>query len=104
MPGSQQLSLQLGRSPNRCARLIERTVLRENENDREVIDSMGRVEGKVAIVTGGAAGIGRAACMMLAREGAKVAVVDITDRPGEQVVSEIAAIRRYCRLLARRRA
>jgi NAD(P)-dependent dehydrogenase (short-subunit alcohol dehydrogenase family) len=50
---------------------------------------MGRVEGKVAIVTGGAAGIGRAACILLAREGAKVAVLDIDDESGKQVVSEI---------------
>jgi len=50
---------------------------------------MGRVEGKVAIVTGGATGIGKATCIMLAREGAKVAVVDITDKSGNEVVSEI---------------
>ncbi|MEX0827499.1 MAG: SDR family NAD(P)-dependent oxidoreductase, partial [Haliea sp.] len=40
---------------------------------------MKRVEGKVAIVTGGGLGIGRAACLLLAREGAKVAVTDIAD-------------------------
>lgn len=38
---------------------------------------MKRVENKVAIVTGGALGIGRAVCLELAREGAKVAVTDI---------------------------
>ncbi len=50
---------------------------------------MGRVEGKVAIVTGGAAGIGRATSLLLAREGAKVALLDIDDETGTQVVSEI---------------
>jgi len=50
---------------------------------------MGRVEGKVAIVTGGAAGIGKATCIMLAKEGAKVAVLDITDQAGKEVVSGI---------------
>ena len=50
---------------------------------------MGRVEGKVAIVTGGALGIGRATCLLLAKEGAKVAVTDVLDGPGREVVSEI---------------
>lgn len=50
---------------------------------------MNRVEGKVAIVTGGSLGIGKASCLLLAREGAKVAVTDIKDDEGEQVVAEI---------------
>ncbi|MGM0630189.1 MAG: SDR family NAD(P)-dependent oxidoreductase [Pseudomonadota bacterium] len=50
---------------------------------------MKRVEGKVAIVTGGALGIGRAVCLELAREGAKVAVTDIADDEGRKVVDEI---------------
>ncbi len=37
---------------------------------------MSRLEGKVAVVTGGARGIGRAICMAYAAEGAKVAVAD----------------------------
>jgi NAD(P)-dependent dehydrogenase (short-subunit alcohol dehydrogenase family) len=52
---------------------------------------MGRVEGKVAVVTGGALGIGRATCLLLAREGAKVAVMDVRDDAAAQVVEEIRA-------------
>jgi len=50
-----------------------------------------RVEGKVAVVTGGVLGIGRATSVLLAKEGAKVAVVDIKDAEGQDVVDEIAA-------------
>ncbi|HMB97936.1 MAG TPA: glucose 1-dehydrogenase [Balneolaceae bacterium] len=50
---------------------------------------MKRVEGKVAIVTGGSSGIGKASCQILADEGAKVAVTDIDDEKGQKVVEEI---------------
>jgi NAD(P)-dependent dehydrogenase (short-subunit alcohol dehydrogenase family) len=52
---------------------------------------MGQVEGKVAIVTGGASGIGAAAAETLAREGAKVLVTDIDERMGAEVVARIEA-------------
>lgn len=52
---------------------------------------MGRLSGKVAIVTGGALGIGRACCLRMAEEGASVAVTDIEDAEGEKLVSEIKA-------------
>jgi NAD(P)-dependent dehydrogenase (short-subunit alcohol dehydrogenase family) len=51
-----------------------------------------RVEGKTAIVTGGAKGIGRAACLLLAREGAKVAVTDTDDDAGRDVAERITAM------------
>lgn len=47
------------------------------------------LEGKVAIVTGGGAGIGRAVCLGLAREGAQVVVVDLNLENGKAVVEEI---------------
>jgi NAD(P)-dependent dehydrogenase (short-subunit alcohol dehydrogenase family) len=50
---------------------------------------MGRVHGKVAIVTGGAKGIGRSAALLLAQEGAKVVVTDIDHVGGESAVAEI---------------
>jgi NAD(P)-dependent dehydrogenase (short-subunit alcohol dehydrogenase family) len=52
---------------------------------------MGRVDGRVAIVTGGASGIGRGCALRLAEEGANVAVTDIQDEMGEKVVAEISA-------------
>jgi NAD(P)-dependent dehydrogenase (short-subunit alcohol dehydrogenase family) len=50
---------------------------------------MGQVEGKVAIVTGGASGIGAASAETLAREGAKVVVTDIDDALGAAVLDRI---------------
>ncbi len=50
---------------------------------------MDRVKGKTAIVTGAASGIGKAAAVLLAKEGARVAVTDITDNAGKEVVEEI---------------
>ena len=37
------------------------------------------LEGKVAVVTGGGSGIGEAICLRLARDGARVAVLDVND-------------------------
>ena len=48
----------------------------------------GRVSGKVAIVTGGAMGMGAAHCRLLAREGAKVVVADIAEDAGRAVAAE----------------
>lgn len=52
---------------------------------------MGSLDGRVAIVTGGARGIGRAYCLGLAHEGAIVVVADLNDP--RQVVEEIEASR-----------
>jgi NAD(P)-dependent dehydrogenase (short-subunit alcohol dehydrogenase family) len=51
---------------------------------------MGRLEGKVAIVTGGGSGIGEATARLLAREGASVVVADIDGSAAERVAGELA--------------
>ncbi|MGE3179413.1 MAG: SDR family NAD(P)-dependent oxidoreductase [Vicinamibacterales bacterium] len=53
---------------------------------------MDRVKGKVAIVTGGARGIGRAACRRLAQEGARVAIVDVNEADGRSLAEELTAV------------
>lgn len=50
---------------------------------------MGRVAGKVALITGGASGIGRGCAEVLAREGALVVVTDIQDAKGEETIAAI---------------
>jgi NAD(P)-dependent dehydrogenase (short-subunit alcohol dehydrogenase family) len=49
----------------------------------------GQVAGKVALVTGGASGIGEACCLTLAREGASVVVTDVDTSRGKAVVETI---------------
>jgi NAD(P)-dependent dehydrogenase (short-subunit alcohol dehydrogenase family) len=51
---------------------------------------MKRFEGKVAVVTGGGSGIGRATCLRFAEEGAAVAVAEIDEARGNSVAAEIA--------------
>ncbi|HEY5251238.1 MAG TPA: glucose 1-dehydrogenase [Acidimicrobiales bacterium] len=53
--------------------------------------AMGSLEGKVAVVTGGAMGIGRASAEIFAREGASVVVADIDEVGGQQTVATIEA-------------
>jgi NAD(P)-dependent dehydrogenase (short-subunit alcohol dehydrogenase family) len=50
---------------------------------------MKRFEGKVAVVTGGGAGIGRATCLRFAEEGAAVAIAEIDEACGKATAAEI---------------
>ncbi len=50
-----------------------------------------RLAEKVALITGGNSGIGKATCLLFAREGAKVAVSGRNESRGQEVVKEIVA-------------
>ncbi len=51
----------------------------------------GRLEGKIAVISGGAAGMGRTTALAFANEGATVAIFDIQKEAGEEVVQIIRA-------------
>jgi 3(or 17)beta-hydroxysteroid dehydrogenase len=57
---------------------------------------MGRLQGKVALVTGAASGLGRADATALVREGANVVVTDINETAGRALERELNQVREGC--------
>ena len=54
---------------------------------------MGRLEGRIAIITGGGSGIGRSSSVLFAKEGAKVVVACRNSEEGEETVRIIESIK-----------
>jgi len=48
-----------------------------------------RLDGKVALITGGGSGMGKVASVLFAAEGAKVVLTDVNDEAGEATVAGI---------------
>src|SRR4051812_45081730 len=69
-------------------RRVARTIARSEWEG----DSMGKLEGKAAIVTGAGRGLGRAYARRLAGRGAKVAVAALTHKPYEEFEAEAKAM------------
>jgi 3alpha(or 20beta)-hydroxysteroid dehydrogenase len=63
---------------------------------------MGRVDGKVVLISGAARGQGEAEARLLAREGARVVLGDLLDEPGAKLAAELGANALYHRLDVRR--
>ena len=57
-----------------------------------------RLKGKVAIVTGGASGMGRSESTIFAREGAQVVVADLLEKEGEETAKAIGPAARFMKL------
>jgi NAD(P)-dependent dehydrogenase (short-subunit alcohol dehydrogenase family) len=57
-----------------------------------------RLQGKVALITGGASGMGRSEATIFAREGARVVVADVLEAEGKAVANAIGDAARFVRL------
>lgn len=55
-----------------------------------------RLDGKVAVITGGCGGIGLATARRFAEEGARVVLADIDDDTGKEVAAEVDGLYRHC--------
>lgn len=58
-----------------------------------------RLEGQVAIVTGGGGGIGKATCLTFAREGAEIVIPEVNIANAEAAAAEIQALGRKCKVI-----
>src|SRR5262249_12935884 len=68
---------------------VDRLLFYPRVNSRRREGTMGRVEDKVAIVTGAGSGIGRAGAVALAREGARVVATDLSQSSAEETAAAI---------------
>ena len=56
---------------------------------------MGKLDGKVAVITGGASGIGHAAVRLFVEEGCRVVIADVQDDKGARLAQDLGQAARY---------
>jgi NAD(P)-dependent dehydrogenase (short-subunit alcohol dehydrogenase family) len=83
---------QEGQDTHAAAKIVDRHSLTTHLKSSRKEHTMSQFVGKVALITGGNAGIGRAAAIEFAKQGAKVVVSGRREKEGREVTAEIKAL------------
>lgn len=78
--------------------MLVQLTMRRNASQKEETHPMNRLEGKVALITGGARGMGAAHARAFVSHGAKVVIGDVLDETGQALADELGAEAEYIHL------